>query len=316
MRDRCFPYTSPSFFVVTRSATRPTVASNLFRTHLCALQVGQRSSGKRRFATASMAGWRPGAWWELGLLVFLRKVGVAPVPEPFTPVTAALRATVRTTREEVFRRFHLNEWCGQVGSWIPWGLWESRADPTRVVEPRTRIVAGSDGSASANSTALIGCTVQPVPHVFVLALWEHDGDPRWRVPRDEVDAKLCDVFATFDVAELVLDVFGWRSEAESWSARWPGRVLEMPMNAARMGPATDRAYVAIAEGKLTHDGDRRLARHVGNSIAKRTSMGDVLSKDHRESPRRIDAAVAMVLAVELAAWHAAHPRRRARVASF
>ncbi len=45
-----------------------------------------------------------------------------------------------------------------------------------------------------------------------------------------------------------------------WSARWPGRMVEMGMGASRMGPATDRAYVAIAEAKLTHDGDRRLAR--------------------------------------------------------
>jgi phage terminase large subunit-like protein len=228
-----------------------------------------------------------------------------------------LRSTVLTTREDVFRRFHMNLWCGQVGSWLPWGLWESRADPGREVSAGTRIVCGFDGSASSDSTALIAATVEPEPHLFVINVWEQNADPRWRVDRAEVDATVADVFDTFDVAEMVVDVFGWRSEAEGWAARWPGgRVLEMPMNAARMGPATDRAYTAIAEGKLSHDGDRRLARHVGNAVAKRTSMGDVLQKDARDSPRRIDAAVAMVLAVERAAWHQQHPRRRARVASF
>jgi phage terminase large subunit-like protein len=227
-----------------------------------------------------------------------------------------LWATVKTSRENVFRRFHLNQFCGQVGSWLPWGLWESRANLGRTVLPGTRIVAGFDGSASGDSTALIGATVEETPHVFVLGLWENDGDPRWRVDRALVAATVAHVFDTFDVAEMSVDVFGWRSEAEAWAARWPGRVVEHPMNASRMGPATDRAYVAVAEGRMSHDGDRRLASHVGNAVAKRSSFGDVLSKDSRESPRRIDAAVGMVLALTRAQWHHAHPARRKRVASF
>ncbi len=88
------------------------------------------------------------------------------------------------------------------------------------------------------------------------------------------------------------------------------------MKHSRMGSATDRAYTAIAEAKMSHDGDRRLARHAGNAVARRTSFGDVLSKDHRESPRRIYGAVATVLALTRALWHHAHPARRKRVASF
>jgi len=37
---------------------------------------------------------------------------------------------------------------------------------------------------------------------------------------------------------------------------------------------------------------------VGNAVAKRTSFGDVLSKDRSGSPRKVDAAVAMILTVE------------------
>lgn len=227
-----------------------------------------------------------------------------------------LRATMRTTREDVARRYSLNQWVGQVGSWIEWGRFEALADPGRVVPPGTRIVCAFDGSASSDSTALIGCTVEEAPHVFVLGLWEQDGDPRWRVDRADVLARVAQVMEVYNVAELTADVFGWRSEAEDWAKRWPGRVLEAPMGASRMGPAVDRTYVAIAEGKLSHDGDERLIRHVAHAVAKRSSYGDILSKDHRESPRKIDACIAMVLAVERSSWHLANPVKRRRVASF
>lgn len=228
----------------------------------------------------------------------------------------AMRATLRTTRAETFRQMRLGLWVGQVGSWLPWGLWESRADPTRAVEPGARIVAAFDGSASSDSTALIGATVEAEPHVFVLGLWEREDDPRWRVDRADVMARIHDVFDTYDVAELSMDVFGYRSEAEALALRYPGRVLEHPMNASRMGPAVDRTFVAINEAKMSHDGDERMARHVGHAVAKRSPFGDILQKDSRESVRKIDAAIGVVLALSRAQHHARVGVKKKRVASF
>lgn len=228
----------------------------------------------------------------------------------------AMRATLRTTREPVFRQMRLGQWVGQVGSWLSWGLWDSRADPTRVVEPGTRIAMGMDGSASSDSTALVGATVEENPHVFVLGLWEKDDDPRWRVNRAEVMDRIAEVFDTYDVAELVMDVFGWRSEAEALALRYPGRVLEHPMNASRMGPAVDRTFVAINEAKMTHDGDERMARHIGHAVAKRSPFGDILMKSSRESALKIDAAIGVVLGLSRAQYHARVGVKRKRVASF
>ena len=52
---------------------------------------------------------------------------------------------------------------------------------------------------------------------------------------------------------------------------------------------------------LTHDGDSRLARHVANAILREDSRGARLSKETKDSPRRIDAAVAAVMAHDRAA---------------
>ncbi len=219
----------------------------------------------------------------------------------------ALRATLKTTRESAFRRYRLGQWVGQVDRWLRWGSWEDVAAPEREVKWRERIVMAFDGSASGDSTALVGCTMDG--HLLVVGLWEHPvDDPRWRVPRGDVDKAVADAFQKYDVVELACDPWGWRSEIESWSKRHgQRRVIEWNTGAAqRMAPATDRLYQAVVTGTCSHDGDERLAAHIGNCIAKATPLGDLVSKDKRGSPHKIDAAVAAIVAFDRAAWHQGH----------
>jgi phage terminase large subunit-like protein len=220
------------------------------------------------------------------------------------------------TRESAFRRYRLGQWVGQSDSWLPWGLFETRADAAREVAARERVVLAFDGSASGDSTALIGCTVDH-PHLFVIDVWENPGDVRWRVPREDVSTAVANAFAAYNVVELAADPWGWRSEIESWAkAHGQRRVLEWNTGAAsRMAPATDRLYQAIATGAVTHDADERLAAHMSNAVAKSTPMGDLVAKDKRGSPRKIDAAVAAIVAHERAAFHA-QARTRRKVVTF
>lgn len=217
----------------------------------------------------------------------------------------ALRANLRTTRPEVFRRFRLGQWVGNSSSWLPWGAWDALVDD-KPVPPQARIVAGFDGSTSGDSSALIGVIPgPPSPHVFVIDLWESEG-AGWRVPRHDVEASIAAMFATYNVVEFAVDPWGWQSEIEGWEATYGARrVLRYNTGNARlMGPATDRVYQHVAEGTLTHDGDPRLSRHVANAVPKPGPHGDVITKDRHNSPRKIDAAVAMILAVDRAAEYA------------
>lgn len=221
----------------------------------------------------------------------------------------AMRATLRTTREPSFRRYRLGQWVGQVDRWLPWGSWEAIADRDRVVGRGERVWLAFDGSASGDSTALIGCTANG--HLFVEGLWEAPGgDPRWRVPREHVADAIRDAFARYDVAELSCDPWGWRTEIEGWAKRFgPRRVVEFNTGAAqRMAPATDRLYQAVVTGACSQDGSERFAAHMGNAVAKPTPMGDLVSKDKKGSPRKIDAAVAAIVAYERRCWY--ESRRR------
>ena len=224
-----------------------------------------------------------------------------------------IEAVRQTISEARFRQLRLGQWVTGVEAWMPWGAWDA-CTQAREVQPRERVVLAFDGSASGDSTALVGCTLDG--HLWVEGLWENPKDPRWRVPREDVANAIDVAFQKYDVLELACDPWGWRSEIEAWAKRHGDRrVLEFNTAAAqRMSPATDRLYQACVTGAVTHDGDHRLAAHVAHCVAKRTPLGDLVAKDKRGSPRKIDAAVAAIVAYDRAAWH--QQRNRKRVRSF
>ena len=228
----------------------------------------------------------------------------------------AVEATLKTTREAAFRRYRLGQWVGRADSWLPWGEWDKCSDTERgTPDEGERVVLAFDGSASGDSTALVGCTLDG--HLFTVAVWEAPADdPQWRVPRREVAATVAASFERWDVLELAADPWGWRTELEEWSDAHGSRVVEYnTAHAGRMAPATDRLYAAVADRAVTHDGDRTLAEHVAHCVPKRTAMGDLVHKDKRGSSRKIDAAVAAIVAHDRAAWHRANPPKRRRVAA-
>ncbi|MDF9279423.1 terminase large subunit [Arthrobacter sp. EH-1B-1] len=231
--------------------------------------------------------------------------------DPFL-TEAGIEAVMKTLREPAARQLRLGQWVTGVNSWLPFGLFESRADPQKIVPDKQRVTLGFDGSASGDSTALIACTVEEKPHLFVIGLWENPGDPNWRVPRQEVTDHVDMAFSQFDVVELNADPWGWRSELEQWQKKHgEKRVLEYnTAHRVRMAPATDRLYQLLTTEGITHDGDSRLTRHFSNCVAIQSTMGAVVSKDKKHSPRKIDAAVAAIAAADRAVWHSTKTKKK------
>jgi phage terminase large subunit-like protein len=77
-----------------------------------------------------------------------------------------------------------------------------------------------------------------------------------------------------------------------------------------MTPATARFYDMVMNRTLTHTGDPALAQHLANALLKTDARGSRLTKDSKHSTRRIDLAVAAVMALDRAAHHAQRPRAR------
>jgi len=195
-----------------------------------------------------------------------------------------------------FLRYYLNRWAVAPDRWIAPDAWAALVDRRRV-PAKTRITVGFDGSASRDNTALVACTVEENPHFWAAGVWERDPhDPTWRVPREAVYARLGQLFEEYDVAMVLCDPAGWTAEVEEWIALHGEAVTIFPQTNDRMAPASDQFRAMVIRGECSHDGNQVLARNVVNAVTRETRWGLSITKDHRDSPRKIDAAVAAVLA--------------------
>ena len=94
---------------------------------------------------------------------------------------------------------------------------------------------------------------------------------------------------------IVADQFRWARSRQFLADE--GRPVEaFPQSPQRMTPATQRFGEAALDRALIHSGDPDLARHVGNAVVKNDSRGHRIVKEHKDSTRRIDLAVAAVMA--------------------
>ena len=98
-----------------------------------------------------------------------------------------------------------------------------------------------------------------------------------------------------------MDLFRWARTAQILEGE--GLPVEaFPQSPARMTPATTQFYEAVVNRTLRHSGDARLGRHIGNCVVRVDSRGTRLAKEHKHSLRRIDLAVAAVMAHSRATW--------------
>jgi phage terminase large subunit-like protein len=208
-------------------------------------------------------------------------------------------------RESSFRRARLCQLTDQLEeAWLPPGAWADVADPLATIPDGAEVVLAFDGSFNGDTTVLTVATVAERPHVDLVELWEAAGA---QVPIVDVEQAIRQACRRWRVLEIAADPFRWARSLQLLDGEGLP-ILEYPQSPGRMTPATSRFYEAVVNGQLTHSGDSRLARHVGNAILREDARGARLAKERKDSPRRIDAAVAAVMAHDRAAALAGVPR--------
>jgi phage terminase large subunit-like protein len=209
---------------------------------------------------------------------------------------------VTRTPEAEFRTKRCNQWVSSQVSWLPTGSWDTCAGETSV-EGKDYIL-GLDGSFSGDATIVTYCTIEEVPQVGIVGAWEKDvqiHDDTWRVDVLEVEEAIRQfVKANPNVKEIACDPYRWtRTMQVLQDEGYP--IVEFPStNARRMVPACAKFFDAVVDGKMIHDGNPLLARHLSNAVVKVDNLGPRIVKENRASQRRIDAAVAAVLAFDRA----------------
>jgi phage terminase large subunit-like protein len=177
------------------------------------------------------------------------------------------------------------------------------------LEDGERVVLGFDGSERRDETWLVACSFDG--RVEPLARWfkPKGAVDEWRIPRPEVHRSVAQAFERFKVVELAADPPGWYSECDEWAEEHGDTVLLFETRQpSKMAPACERARSGLNDRELTFAGALApvLRAHFGNCVAYETPYGTAVTKDHTDSPRKIDGAVATIIAFERASWHAAN----------
>jgi phage terminase large subunit-like protein len=213
-------------------------------------------------------------------------------------------SSVRRTPEAEFRTKRLNQWVSSQISWLPNGSWQELVADVDVYEQE--IMLGFDGSFSGDTSVIVGCTI-PVgdekPHVFMVKAWEKDDnvhDDTWRVPIQDVEEAIIDFCAKHKVREVACDPFRWQRSMEVLAdAGIP--IVEYPSTSAkRMVTSCAKFFDYVTDGRMHHDGNPMLTRHLSNAVTKSDALGVRIVKENRASSRRIDCAVAAILALDRA----------------
>lgn len=211
------------------------------------------------------------------------------------------QAMVMRTPESEFRTKRCNQWVNSAEAWLPSGAWQKLEQQDEHQET-DEYVLGFDGSWSNDSTAIVGVrlprTEEDKPHVFMIRIWEKQptDDASWRVPTNEVEDTIIQFCQDHIVREVAFDPPRWTRTMDVLDELGIPVTKFHTNQPGRMVPACQEFYDAVTEQRLTHDGDPVLTRHLDNAVIKSDRFGRRITKESGNSPRKIDAAVAAVVA--------------------
>lgn len=213
---------------------------------------------------------------------------------------------------QVARSDFLNQVTHASDSWLSRPELTAVVDVEKIVGPDEPIVVGFDGSRGrskgvADATALIGCRVSD-GHLFVLDVWEQPRNAQaWAVPVADVDARVREVFEDYTVVGFYADPNGWTSQISEWEAQYGQNLTvkarrEAPMSYWPKGKDSnvprllEELHDAVVNGDCSLDGSTVLIRHMLNARRRKARSGYLLYKAYPDSPDKIDAAYAAVMA--------------------
>lgn len=218
------------------------------------------------------------------------------------------------TDVQTARSDYLNQITHASDAWLSQPDWAACMDLDAVVSDGDAVVLGFDGSrgrarGKADATALIGCRIAD-GLLFEVRVWEQPAGPAGRewVPNPiEVDSEVRAAFDRWQVAGFYADPSGWGEHVARWEARFGKRLKVKATQSepiavwprgktSNVGLAVEDFRQAVVNGEAKHDGAPTLTRHVLNARRRATRTGYLIYKAYPDSPDKIDAAYAAVMA--------------------
>jgi phage terminase large subunit-like protein len=207
-----------------------------------------------------------------------------------------LQVATKQTSEMAFRRWRLNQWVRSQESWLPIGAWEQCTGEV-IFDLEQPMFVGVDMALKHDSIAVV-CAQKNDDDNFMV------GAKIW-LPSDEgvdvqqIENYLRELHNKYNVQEFAYDPAYFQRSAEVLAD--DGLVMvEFPQTSSRMIPACGNAYELIVNAKVVHDSSPMFTDQVLSAAQRMTENGWRLSKG--KSKRKIDACIAMVMALDRANW--------------
>jgi len=206
-----------------------------------------------------------------------------------------LAVAVKQTSEMGMRRWRLNQWVRSQESWLPVGAWEQCESDLRL-DDDLPVFVGIDMALKHDSIAVVCAQIQDGVAVVSAKIWQPALEG---VDVEQIEIYLRDLHQRHKVMEFAYDPAYFQRSAEVLSDDGLNMV-EFGQSAARMIPACGNAYEMIANKKVAHDGSPTFTDQVLSAAQRMTDTGWRLSKG--KSKRKIDACIAMVMALDRATF--------------
>ena len=218
--------------------------------------------------------------------------------------------------ESESRRYFLNALTEASNAWLSPELISMNVSD-QILFPGEQITLGFDGALTKDSTALVGCRVSD-GHLFTIALEECPDGPaarEWMVDTELIDARVRESFEQYEVVGFFADPPYWQEYIDEWEREF-GEVLQIKANNrspikwwtkrdTQMSQALDRLKTALKLSTTSLADDPDMRRHFLNAREWNRRGGSVIGKETKNSPRKIDLAMAATLAFEARAHYLA-----------
>lgn len=204
-------------------------------------------------------------------------------------------------KEADLRRFYLNELHRGDTQWVEEKDWDAVAHPALTLKKGDLVAYGFKGATRRGAAALVACRLTDGA-LFLLNLWEKpENAPKgWEIPYREVDTAVRKRLKKLkQKCLLVGDPWQYQDILGRWSVDFEDAVEEFWLSQKlKFAKAIDNFEEAMRAGRIIHDGNADLKRHILNAHTEDLTEGHIIRP---ATPKQyIGAAQAAILAYEAA----------------
>jgi len=241
---------------------------------------------------------------------------------------AALRRSPSMTPTRWARR-HCNLWGQVEGGFFEAEHWDARGNPELEFGDGAQLVLGYDHARSYDHAYLVGLQVidiggELVPieqwdpekseggrgRLIPIEHWDPAEQDGGKVPYWKIKQGMREACERYDVAGIGFDKLGGFSQSAEELADEGLPMIEVSMKSNVWAPLTSELYAAVKGGRLEHNDDDELRKHVLAATTKDSEYGERLHGRHT-SGIHVDGAIAWGCA-----WFTAFFTDALRTASF